>query len=68
MHKTAFLMVNTLTSARLLPSRRGVGEASGVRDRIAPGMEVCYVVRFKPDARIDYSYDLKVVPRQRLAF
>ena len=42
----------------LLPSRR---EATGVRDKVAPGMEVTYVVRFKPDARIDYSYDLKVV-------
>ncbi|CAJ1423658.1 unnamed protein product [Effrenium voratum] len=31
------------------------------RDKVAPGMDVAYVVRFKPDARIDYSYDLKVV-------
>jgi len=50
----------------LLPARRvaksGLLAATEVsRDKIAPGMEVSYVVRFKPDARIDYSYDLKVV-------
>ncbi|CAK9100381.1 Serine/threonine-protein phosphatase 2A regulatory subunit B'' subunit gamma [Durusdinium trenchii] len=50
----------------LLPARRvakgGTVASSDVsRDKIAPGMEVSYVVRFKPDARIDYSYDLKVV-------
>ena len=29
--------------------------------RVAPGMEVSYVVRFSPEAKIDYSYDLTVV-------
>lgn len=29
--------------------------------RVAPGMEVSYVIRFSPEAKIDYSYDLMVV-------
>ncbi len=29
--------------------------------RVAPGMEVQYIVRFSPEAKIDYSYDLTVV-------
>ncbi|CAK0791290.1 unnamed protein product [Prorocentrum cordatum] len=40
-------------------SRRSSSGGSG--DKVAPGMEVSYVVRFKPDAKIDYSYDLVVV-------
>ncbi|CAD7939993.1 unnamed protein product [Amoebophrya sp. A120] len=31
------------------------------RDKVAPGMEICYTIRFKPDSRQDYSYDLTVV-------
>lgn len=31
------------------------------RERVAPGCEVAYTVRFKPDSRSDYSYDLCVV-------
>jgi len=29
--------------------------------RVAPGMEVQYIVRFSPEAKVDYSYDLTVV-------
>jgi hydrocephalus-inducing protein len=29
--------------------------------RVAPGMEVSYTVRFSPEAKIDYSFDLTVV-------
>ena len=29
--------------------------------RVAPGMEVQYIVRFSPEAKLDYSYDLTVV-------
>jgi hydrocephalus-inducing protein len=29
--------------------------------RVAPGMEVSYVIRFSPEAKIDYAYDLTVV-------
>jgi hypothetical protein len=48
----------------LAPGRRSAGAnkrsqaGSGSGDKVAPGMEVTYVIRFKPDARIDYSYDL----------
>jgi hydrocephalus-inducing protein len=43
----------------VLPGRGRKKSASG--DRVAPGMEVTYTVRFKPDTRVDYSYDLIVV-------
>ncbi|CAK9098498.1 unnamed protein product [Durusdinium trenchii] len=75
--ESSVLMGLALCHLRLLPARRvakgGTVASSDVsRDKalafgawmsctIAPGMEVSYVVRFKPDARIDYSYDLKVV-------
>eukprot|EP00971_Amphidinium_carterae_P135864 2691880-Amphidinium_carterae.1 len=44
-------------------SKNGISPrtANGAGDKVAPGMEMCYVVRFKPDARIDYSYDLTVI-------
>lgn len=29
--------------------------------RVAPGMEISYVIQFSPEAKIDYSYDLMVV-------
>lgn len=29
--------------------------------RVAPGMEISYVIKFSPEAKIDYSYDLMVV-------
>ncbi len=29
--------------------------------RVAPGMETSYVIRFSPEAKTDYSYDLMVV-------
>lgn len=33
---------------------------SSTGDKVAPGMEVSYIIRFKPDSRMDYNYDLKV--------
>jgi hypothetical protein len=49
-----------------LAAGRGVAgrkkaSGSGPGDKVAPGMEVTYVIRFKPDARIDYSHDLVVI-------
>jgi hydrocephalus-inducing protein len=29
--------------------------------RVAPGMEISYVIKFSPEAKIDYSYDLMIV-------
>lgn len=29
--------------------------------RVAPGMEISYIIRFSPEAKVDYSYDLMVV-------
>merc|ERR1719174_1510983 len=40
---------------------RSKASGSGPGDKVAPGMEVTYVIRFKPDARIDYSHDLVVI-------
>lgn len=36
-------------------------EVDTMSSRVAPGMEVSYTVRFSPEAKIDYSYDLIVV-------
>lgn len=29
--------------------------------QVAPGMEIQFIVRFSPEAKIDYSYDLMIV-------
>jgi hydrocephalus-inducing protein len=29
--------------------------------KVAPGMEITFIIRFSPEAKIDYSYDLVVV-------
>ena len=29
--------------------------------RVAPGMEISYVIRFSPEAKVDYAYDLMIV-------
>eukprot|EP00397_Hematodinium_sp_SG-2012_P000030 GEMP01000030.1.p1 GENE.GEMP01000030.1~~GEMP01000030.1.p1 ORF type:complete len:4608 (+),score=1069.56 GEMP01000030.1:10-13833(+) len=39
----------------------GKGSKRSSGDLVAPGMEVPYTVRFKPDAKIDYNYDIIVV-------
>jgi adenylate kinase family enzyme len=41
-------------------SRKASAGSTG-NDEVAPGMEVSYVIRFKPDARIDYTHDLVVI-------
>jgi hydrocephalus-inducing protein len=43
----------------VLPGKGRKKNSAG--DKVAPGMEVSYIIRFKPDARIDYSYDLMVI-------
>lgn len=30
-------------------------------NKVAPGMEITFIIRFSPEAKIDYSYDLVVV-------
>jgi hydrocephalus-inducing protein len=37
------------------------GEVENMSSRVAPGMEISYVIRFSPEAKIDYSYDLMIV-------
>ena len=29
--------------------------------RVAPGMEISYIIKFSPETKMDYSYDLMVV-------
>ena len=28
---------------------------------VAPGMEITFIIKFSPEAKIDYSYDLQIV-------
>lgn len=39
----------------------GAADLDVMSSRVAPGMEVSYFVRFSPEAKIDYAYDLTVV-------
>jgi len=39
----------------------GAADLDVMSSRVAPGMEVSYVIRFSPEAKIDYSYDLTVI-------
>lgn len=54
----------TVVPCKKLKTTAGPKTASEVdtmSSRVAPGMEVSYTVRFSPEAKIDYSYDLIVV-------
>ena len=45
-------------------TRTGPMEATDIDTmscRVAPGMEISYVIRFSPVAKSDYSYDLMVL-------
>ena len=42
-------------------SIKSVADVDVMSSRVAPGMEVAYTVRFSPEAKHDYSYDLIVV-------
>jgi len=42
-------------------SAKTAADVDVMSSRVAPGMEVSYVVRFSPEAKLDYSYDLIVV-------
>lgn len=34
--------------------------------QVAPGLEVAFMIKFSPDSKIDYSYDLKVVTEREI--
>ena len=40
---------------------KSVADVDVMTSRVAPGMEVSYIVRFSPEAKIDYAYDLTIV-------
>ena len=35
-------------------------------NKVAPGIEIQYIIRFSPEAKIDYSYELNVVTEREL--
>lgn len=37
------------------------GGTRGIQAQVAPGLEVAFQIKFSPDAKIDYSYDLQIV-------
>lgn len=43
----------------VLPGRGRKKSTAG--DKVAPGMEISYTIRFKPEVRVNYCYDLLVV-------
>lgn len=45
-------------------SGKGFGDASDIDNmscRVAPGMEISFLIKFSPEAKSDYSYDLMVL-------
>ena len=36
-------------------------DVDNMSTRVAPGMEISYTIRFSPEAKVDYSYDLMIV-------
>jgi hydrocephalus-inducing protein len=36
-------------------------DVDNMSSKVAPGMEISFLVQFSPEAKIDYSYDLNVV-------
>ena len=36
-------------------------DVDNMSSRVAPGMEISYIIKFSPEAKIDYSYDLMIV-------
>ena len=42
-------------------ARQGDSDIDNMSSRIAPGMEISYIIRFSPEAKSDYSYDLNVL-------
>ena len=49
------------TSTALQSSIKKPSDVDIMSSRVAPGMEISYVIKFSPEAKIDYSYDLMVV-------
>jgi len=39
----------------------GASDIDNMSCRVAPGMEISYVIKFAPEAKSDYSYDLMVL-------
>ena len=47
------------------PNKKKIGnlqdETEGANTKVAPGMEVNYLIKFTPEAKVDISYDLVVI-------
>jgi hydrocephalus-inducing protein len=40
---------------------QGSNDSENMSSRVAPGMLISYVIKFSPEAKIDYSYDLMIL-------
>jgi len=46
------------SEANLKKSKRSVSNSGS---KVAPGLEVTFIIKFSPEAKIDYNYDLNIV-------
>lgn len=49
------------TTKKLSATQSGTSEIDQMCTKVAPGMEISYTVKFMPEAKSDYSYDLMVL-------
>jgi len=48
-------------SSKKSPTDEDKSDIDNMSQRVAPGMEVSFIVKFSPEAKSDYSYDLNVL-------
>jgi hypothetical protein len=51
----------TTTKSKTLSSKNPSEDIDMLSSKVAPGMEITYIVKFFPEAKSDYSYDLMVI-------
>jgi hydrocephalus-inducing protein len=51
----------TTTKSKMLSSKNPSEDIDMLSSKVAPGMEITYIVKFFPEAKSDYSYDLMVI-------
>lgn len=50
------------TNANLKKTTNGADSETAFKgNKVAPGMEISFIIRFSPEAKIDYNYDLTIV-------
>ncbi len=53
--------LNVTAKSTSMGSFKKPNDVDNMECRVAPGMEISYVIRFSPEAKTDYSYDLMIV-------